>query len=120
MRLKNQFTKKITPIKVGLTVALFATTLFINQNLRAGTPQIITEQIQQNESDKSTAYPIGQEAMLKFISAQLIYPKTMKEQGIKGKVFLQFNVLTDGTLADFEAAKSTHDNFKNAAIKAMK
>ncbi|MDC1451165.1 energy transducer TonB [Vicingaceae bacterium] len=120
MRLKNKFTKKITPAKVGLTVALFATTLFINQNLKAGAPKIITEQIQQTEADKPAEYPGGQAAMLKFISSHLVYPKTMKEQGIEGKVFLRFNILPDGTLADFKAAISPHEDFTNAAIKAMK
>ena len=45
MRLKNQFTKKITPAKVGLTVALFATTFFINQNLKANAPQMTVEKV---------------------------------------------------------------------------
>ncbi|MFT6167110.1 MAG: TonB family protein [Vicingaceae bacterium] len=120
MRLKNQFTKKITPVKVGLTVALFTATLFLNQNLKAGSPQILTEQVVQTEVDKVAEFPGGQEALLTFINGHLIYPKTMKEQGLKGKVFLQFNVLPDGTLSNFEAIRSPHEDFTNAAIKAMK
>ena len=101
-------------------MALFAATLFLNQNLKAGAPQIKTEQIQQTEVDKTAEYPGGQEAMLKFITGHLIYPKTMKDQGITGKVFLQFNVLSDGILGDFEEIRSPHEDFTNAAIKAMK
>jgi len=119
MRLKNQFTKTITPAKIGLTVALFATALFINQNLKAGAPQILIEQVIQTEVDKVAEFPGGQEAMLKFIGGHLVYPKKMKDQGLKGRVYLQFNVLPDGTLADFEAARSPHEDFTNAAIKAM-
>ncbi len=78
------------------------------------------EKVQQTEVDKAAEFPGGQAEMLKFISGHLVYPKTMKEQGIEGKVFLQFNVLPDGTLADFDAVKSPHDDFTNAAIKAMK
>ena len=120
MRLKNQFTKKITPAKIGLTVTLFAATFFINQNLKAGSPQILTEEVVQTEVDKVAEFPGGQEAMLNFIAGHLIYPKTMKDQGVTGRVFLQFNVLADGTLGDFEALKSPHKDFTNAAIKEMK
>jgi len=120
MRLKNQFTKKITPVKVVFTAALFATTFFINQNLKAVPNTIGEGQTIQTENEKTAQFPGGQEAMMKFINGHLIYPKTMKGQGIEGRLFLRFNVLPDGTLADFEAVRSPHEDFTNAAIKAMK
>lgn len=44
MRLKNQITTKVSPAKIGLTVALFATVLFVNQNLKAGSSQVSVNQ----------------------------------------------------------------------------
>lgn len=120
MRLKNQFITKVTPAKIGLTVTLFATVLFVNQNLKAGSSQVSVNEEQQTEFDKTAEFPGGHEAMLDFIGRNLIYPKSMKDQKLKGKVFLQFNVMSDGSLADFNAVKSPHEDFTKAAIRAAK
>jgi TonB family protein len=120
MRLKNQITTKVSPAKIGLTVALFATVLFVNQNLKAGSSQVSVNQEQQTEFDKTAEFPGGHEAMLEFIGRNLIYPKSMKDQKIKGKVFLQFKVLQDGSLTDFNAVRSPHEDFTKAAIRAAK
>ncbi|MFB1022746.1 MAG: TonB family protein [Vicingaceae bacterium] len=120
MRLKNQITTKVSPAKIGLTVALFATVLFVNQNLKAGSSQVSVNQEQRAEFDKTAEFPGGHEAMLEFIGRNLIYPKSMKDQKIKGKVFLQFKVLQDGSLTDFNAVRSPHEDFTIAAIRAAK
>ena len=120
MRLKNQITTKVSPAKIGLTVALFATVLFVNQNLKAGSSKVSVNQEQQTEFDETAEFPGGHEAMLEFIGRNLIYPKSMKDQKIKGKVFLQFKVLQDGSLTDFNAVRSPHEDFTKAAIRAAK
>ncbi|MFT6948357.1 MAG: TonB family protein [Vicingaceae bacterium] len=120
MRLKNQITTKVSPAKIGLTVALFATVLFVNQNLKAGSSQVSVNQEQQTEFDKTAEFPGGREAMVDFIGRNIIYPKSMKDQKIKGRVYLQFNVMPDGSLADFNAVRSPHEDFTKAAIRAAK
>ena len=120
IRLKNQITTKVSPAKIGLTVALFATVLFVNQNLKAGSSQVSVNQEQQTEFDKIAEFPGGREAMVDFIGRNIIYPKSMKDQKIKGRVYLQFNVMPDGSLADFSAVRSPHEDFTKAAILAAK
>ncbi len=120
MRLKNQFKTKVTPAKIGLTVALFATTLFINQNLKATSVANETKQEQLIEVDKMAEFPGGQKALMKFIQKNIIFPKSKAVKGLSGKVFMQFNILEDGTLADFKALKSPHEDFTAQALKVMK
>jgi len=135
MRLKNQFTKKITPAKVGLTMALFAATFFINQNLKAGEPQVRPADVEHVHSpssdsvysavdvDKIAVFPGGQEAMLEFIGNNVVYPKSMKKQGITGRVYLQFTILEDGSITDLIALESRyvpHEELIQAAVNGIK
>ena len=120
MRLKNQFKTKVTPVKIGLTVALFATTLFINQNLKAGSVAFETKKENPMGEDKTAEFPGGQKALIEFIQGNIIFPKTMAEKGLTGKVFMQFTVLDDGTLSDFKALRSPHEDFTAQALKMMK
>ena len=120
MRLKNQFKTKLTAPVLGLTALLFTSTVFINQNVKAGSSAIEKGQVTINAVDKAAEFPGGQVEMFKFIQGNIIFPKSMAEQGLSGKVFIQFNVQPDGTLTDFKALKSPHPDFTNQAMKVMK
>jgi TonB family protein len=52
------------------------------------------------------ASPIGGlEEMYKLIGKEIRYPKEARENGIQGKIFVQFVVNTDGRLSDIEIVK---------------
>ncbi|MDR1543106.1 MAG: TonB family protein [Prevotellaceae bacterium] len=53
------------------------------------------------------SYPGGEEARLKFISENLNYPYTMLEEGIQGKVTIQFTVSKTGKLTNIQVVAST-------------
>ena len=54
------------------------------------------------------------------LSQILLYPTQAKQAGIEGKVFIQFTVMQDGTLADIEVIKGLHPACDKAALEAVK
>lgn len=120
MRIKKQLKTRINPIAIGISIITFGLLFVSVQNLKANNNNEEPIQKEKNEIDKRPEYPGGIEAMNQFIKGNTIYPKTMKDKGIKGKVYVQFNVLADGSLADFNAIRSPHEELTVAAIKAAK
>ena len=54
-------------------------------------------------------YPDGQEAMWKYMIQNLKYPQAAIDEGIDGRVIMQFVVRKDGRLTDFKALRGADD-----------
>lgn len=65
-------------------------------------------------------YPGGEEAMIKYISGNLVYPQDAINQKIGGKVIVGFIVKADGSISDVTVVKSSNSIFDNAAIDVIK
>jgi protein TonB len=50
-------------------------------------------------------FPGGSEAMMKFISSNIRYPKAAIENSVQGRVVASFIVNTDGSLSDIKLLK---------------
>ena len=57
--------------------------------------------------DKMPDYPGGFEMVKKDIATTLRYPSVAKSQGITGRIFVQFNVDTDGKIVDINIVRTT-------------
>jgi len=51
-------------------------------------------------AEQMPEFPGGQEAMMKYMSANIKYPEDMAEAGVGGKVFIEFVVRADGSITD--------------------
>ena len=65
-------------------------------------------------------YPGGDDARIKFLSENLIYPKIAREIGLEGRVFVRFVVEKDGRLTNFEIARSVAPVLDNEALRVVK
>ena len=54
-----------------------------------------------------------------FLKKNIVYPKLAKENGIQGKVFVQFIVWKDGTIRDVKVIKGVHETLDNEAIRIV-
>ena len=61
----------------------------------------------------------GTEAFVEELSSVLKYPKSAKEKGIQGTVFVEFIVRPDGTMSDYKILKGLSDDCDNAALLAV-
>ena len=133
-------------IKALLTLPLFALLLFANcksnvndkapeNNVVEATEKIETQAVETpavetvaNDNSEiydgavevMPEYPGGMNAMFDFIQKNVKYPKSAKEKGIEGKVYVSFVVEKDGSLSSFQVLRSVNDELDAEAIRVLK
>ena len=65
-------------------------------------------------------FPGGEEARMKFLRDNLIYPSEMMEKGIGGRVIVSFVVEKDGSITNIEVVKSVHELLDAEAVRVIK
>ena len=67
------------------------------------------------------AYPGGTKAMIQFLSDNVKYPEEAKQNGIQGRVLVQFVVAADGSLAKVKVIRSAGDkSLDKEAVRVVK
>ncbi|MBK7129370.1 MAG: energy transducer TonB [Crocinitomicaceae bacterium] len=62
----------------------------------------------------------GADALDDFIKKNIKYPAEAKEQGIQGKVYVQFVVEKDGTVTNVTVRRGAHTLLDNEAVRVVK
>ena len=70
--------------------------------------------------EEPPSFPGGVAKFYEFLSKQLRYPEMAKENGIQGKVFVQFVVCKDGSIKDVKVIKSIHNTLDKEASRVVK
>ena len=65
-------------------------------------------------------YPGGFEAMVDFIAKSVVYPEKAKAEGVEGKVFVQFVVDTDGSIAEAAVLHGVGGECDDEALRVVK
>lgn len=65
-------------------------------------------------------FPGGQDALLKFLSANIQYPDTARKAGIEGRVVSRFVVGTDGTIEDIQIQRGLSPECDAEVIRVIK
>lgn len=66
-------------------------------------------------TEEPAQYPSGQAALMQFLAQNIRYPKIAAENGVQGRVLVQFVVEKDGSLSNFAVVKKSGDTItKNA------
>ena len=64
-------------------------------------------------------FPGGDAAMYQWIAEHLTYPADAEEQGVQGKVIVQFVVEKDGTLSNIRVIRGKHPSLDKEAIRVV-
>lgn len=70
--------------------------------------------------EENASFPGGDEYCYKWLAEHLQYPAIAAEQGIQGRVFVQFVVNTDGSLTDIKVVRSPDPSLSNEAVRVVK
>ena len=66
-------------------------------------------------------YPGGQSALFNFLSSNVKYPKVAQQNGIQGRVIVQFVVAKDGSISDVKVARTGGDpSLDKEAVRVIK
>ena len=64
-------------------------------------------------------FPGGMAELMKYLQKNLRYPQICKEQGVQGRVILQFVVNTDSTISNIEVVKSVNPHLDKEALRVV-
>ena len=65
-------------------------------------------------------FPGGMAELMKYLQKNTRYPKVCKEQGLQGRVIVQFVVNTDSTISDVNVIKPVNPHFDKEALRVVK
>jgi TonB family protein len=65
-------------------------------------------------------FPGGETALLEFIAKNVVYPKEAQENGISGKVFIQFVVMKDGKISNIKVLRGVDPSLDAEAVNVIK
>lgn len=68
----------------------------------------------------SPSFPGGQDAMYKFLNDNINYPTIAQENGVQGRVVLQFVVGRNGEITDVKVMKSVDPSLDREAVRVVK
>lgn len=66
------------------------------------------------------SFPGGEEAQQQYITVNLRYPQTAKDNGIEGVVAIVFTVKTDGSIGNIKIKRMVDPDLENEAIRLVK
>jgi len=70
-------------------------------------------------AEQMPAFPGGDKEMNKWLSDNIKYPATAKENGIQGTVWIRFVVLANGSITDVEVTRSLEPTCNKEAIRLI-
>ena len=62
----------------------------------------------------------GMAKLYEYLGKNIQYPEMAKENGIQGKVFVQFVVWKDGTIKDVKVVKGVHNTLNEESLRVVK
>lgn len=73
------------------------------------------------EPDVQAEYPGGEQALMKFLSSKIKYPKEAREQGLQGKSYVEFMVRDNGSIDAVRVTKSSGSQaLDDEAVRVVK
>lgn len=70
--------------------------------------------------DQMPVYPGGMEALMKYMSSNLVYPKDAEKKKLEGKSLIGFIVEKDGSITDVKVVQSSISEFDAEAMRVVK
>ncbi|MBQ8116029.1 MAG: energy transducer TonB [Prevotella sp.] len=89
--------------------------------------KLSTIETDENRTDKvfdkveqMPSFPGGQSALINYLKSNIKYPVIAEENGIQGRVVVQFVIGEDGSISDVRVAKSVDPSLDKEAVRVIK
>lgn len=86
----------------------------------AQAPAAQAKQTKQAQPEKAAEFPGGEKAMYEFIAKNLVYPESAMENGVEGKVIVEFVITADGSVTNPKIVRKIDPDLEDAAIKVIR
>ena len=110
------------------TITIISLTIFclnfVGQVIPEPPPNKITVVSSENDVvydvvEEQASFPGGMNEMMKFISENIIYPEIARDNGIQGRVYVQFVVFKDSSIRNVKVIKGYHSDLDKAAVRLI-
>lgn len=71
------------------------------------------------ELEKKPEYPGGQEALFTYLGKSIVFPESLKRDGLSGTSFIKFVISETGKVENVEVAKSFHPDADIVAVEVI-
>ena len=88
-------------------------------------PAVVVEEVVEEETifhvvEEMPSFPGGDAECMRFLNKNIKYPPIAQENGIQGRVILQFVVNKDGSIVDVTVARSVDPYLDKEAVRVVK
>lgn len=78
------------------------------------------EVIEIDKVDEKPSFPGGESAMKSYLNSNVKYPVEAQENGIQGRVIVQFIIEKDGSISDVKISRSVFSSLDREALRVVK
>jgi periplasmic protein TonB len=126
-RISGHLGKFLVILPVAL-IALMCTKTSMDPLLDISPPQGDRLSVPQKSPDGSVYFVVeempdfqggGQEGFRRYIGENVRYPADAKDEGIEGRVFIQFIVKSDGTVGEAKVVRGVHKTLDQEALRVV-
>lgn len=100
------------------TLSVLALLLMVNTNAMAQSKKTSNDKVFEKVEDMPE-FPGGEQAMMDFVSKNVVYPKDAQEKGISGRVFVSFIVEKDGSVSNVKVMRGIGGGCDEEAVRVI-
>ena len=79
-----------------------------------------TDQETRTQAEQMPEFPGGNEALMKYLGSNVVYPKAAAKEGVEGTVFVAFVVKADGKVAEAKVKRGAHADLDAEALRVIR
>ncbi len=88
------------------------------------TPVAVEEEVEEEQQifevvEEAPEFPGGMGALMKFLGSNIKYPTIAQENGVQGRVIVQFVVIKDGSIVDAKVMRSVDPYLDKEALRVV-
>ena len=100
------------------TLSVLALLLMVNTNAMAQSKKTSNDKVFEKVEDMPE-FPGGEQAMMDFVSKNVVYPQEAQEKGISGRVFVSFIVEKDGSVSNVKVMRGIGGGCDEEAVRVI-
>ena len=113
--------KKVNGLKWRFlaTLSVLALLLMVNTNAMAQNKKAANDKVLE-KAEVMPEFPGGEQAMMDYVSKNVVYPNEAQEKGISGRVLVSFVIEKDGSISEAKVVKGIGGGCDEEAVRVVK
>ena len=110
----------IFPATLLMAITLPAAAQRCKVSYYSRTSSVVVEAYISDAVDQQPEFPGGEAAMYKWLGDNIVYPSAASEEGVQGRVVVEFVVGKDGSISNVKVVRPRHPALDKEALRVVK